>query len=426
MPGDDLPEIIEPGDIGQRALSVRSETQFLAHLVLARGDVLRGLDRQPGIVAVIGRVPVPEAPGADRGERRAAQMPVERSGDTALVGVHAQPGIDIGQPIVRVGTGRHIVCRRSQRGILPRCAAQAGADAQIDLGAAIPAKAGVIGHDAQLHAGRGREQQLAAQGLVVDAVLVCPGVHVVDHAITPRQQARKPIGQHAIDQRPGGHGLGLHQPALAHAHLLARPRGERGQARGDGDGAGRGVLAEQRALWPAQDFDPLHIAKVERRRRRPRMIDAIDIEPHAGFQPVVGLADRHHARSQAADGEGRVARVRRGIGQRRHQRGECLGVDRQRPIEPRAIDHAERGRHGLRRFGALARRHDDIARRAQGIRARGRNAGGIGRISLGRACQAKAGCQRQAAGHSPPPPAIDHVLHGMSCPCTDGLHGKPS
>ncbi len=39
--------------------------------------------------------------------------------------------------------------------------------------------------------------------------------------------------------------------------------------------------------------------EVERRRRRPRMIDLIDIEADARLQPVIGLADGDDAASEA-------------------------------------------------------------------------------------------------------------------------------
>ncbi len=60
---DHLAEEVEAADVFQRLAAVGGDAQFLAVLVLTRGNVLQQLDRQAGVVAVVGRVPVPPAPG---------------------------------------------------------------------------------------------------------------------------------------------------------------------------------------------------------------------------------------------------------------------------------------------------------------------------------------------------------------------------
>ena len=64
---DGLVEIIEPADIASGGCRWR-RSALLAVLVLTRGNVLDGLDRETGVVAIIGCIPVPIAPCADRGQ----------------------------------------------------------------------------------------------------------------------------------------------------------------------------------------------------------------------------------------------------------------------------------------------------------------------------------------------------------------------
>ncbi len=73
---DDLGEKIQSGDIIDGIGPVRGNAEFLAVLILTRGDVLQGLDNQARIVAIIGGVPIPVAPGADRRQSDSAKVPI--------------------------------------------------------------------------------------------------------------------------------------------------------------------------------------------------------------------------------------------------------------------------------------------------------------------------------------------------------------
>ncbi len=103
LAGDHLTEVVEAGHVFERLAAVGGDAQLLAVLVLARGDVLQQLDRQAGVVAVVGRVPVPPAPGADRGHRGLAQVPFAHALDPGVVGVGLERGVDVGQAVVGVG-----------------------------------------------------------------------------------------------------------------------------------------------------------------------------------------------------------------------------------------------------------------------------------------------------------------------------------
>ena len=126
------------------------------------------------------------------------------------------------------------------------------------------------------------------------------------------------------------------------------------------DGPGGGVLAKQRALRAAQHFDMFDIDKIERRRCWPRMINLVDIEADAGLQTIVGLTDADDTAAKAANGDGRVARIGRAIGQAGHQQAELPCVDRVTAFDQVAINNRNGCRHSLRIFKTAARGDQDF------------------------------------------------------------------
>ena len=118
---------------------------FLTELVLPPVDALDELDRQASEVAVVGSVPVPEAPCGDLRDRRRADVPVCRSRNVALAGCYAEGCVDISQPVKGICAWRHIACRCRQRRILPRGGPQAGADPQEHRHAAFAVDIGEVG-----------------------------------------------------------------------------------------------------------------------------------------------------------------------------------------------------------------------------------------------------------------------------------------
>ncbi len=185
-PDDLLAEAVETSDVAERPRAVRGEPHLLAILVLPRRDVLRRLDRQAGIVAVVLRIPVPEPPRADRCQRRETEVPVGDRADPAFVGVDAERPVDVGDPVVGIGAGGRIAELRGEparSAELTVGGAQRGAGAQIDLAAAIGLEVGEVGDEPHLDGVIGLEQQLPAHGLRAQRVGVATGAEIVDHAV---------------------------------------------------------------------------------------------------------------------------------------------------------------------------------------------------------------------------------------------------
>src|SRR5690606_17602542 len=114
----------------------------------------------------------------------------------------------------------------------------------------------------------------------------------------------------------------------------------------------RRVLAEQRALRAAQHFDALDVDEVDRRGRRTRVQNAVDVETHAGLDTVVGETVRL---TETADVDARVARVRRENLHGRHQVLQTRDVERTRVDERVAAQRGNGNGHVLCRFFATTR-----------------------------------------------------------------------
>jgi hypothetical protein len=109
--------------------SVRSDAEFLAVLDLARGNVLQELDVKTRIIAVVGGVPVPPAPGAHRGQRGKADIPIRDPRNPAFARVDAERGVDVGQSVIHIGAWGLVADPSRERGILLRGGLQRRADA---------------------------------------------------------------------------------------------------------------------------------------------------------------------------------------------------------------------------------------------------------------------------------------------------------
>ena len=168
-------------------------------------------------------------------------------------------------------------------------------------------------------------------------------------------------------------------------------------ARDDVHRAALRVAAEQSALRAAEHLDAFGIeeARVEADLR---LVHAIDEEADRRLETAV--------EADAADGQVLVVRGRARTAGRREVEvrdpavglrdvGDALGLER------RGVDHADRKRHVLERFGALAGRHDDLVQR---------DLGGVDRYRGGDC----AGQQYAADGGSDDPGSMMACLHG--CP----------
>ncbi len=120
-------------------------------------------------------------------------------------------------------------------------------------------------------------------------------------------------------------------------------------ARGDVDRAGRGVLAVQRALRAAQDFDLLDIEEVERRGGAASVINLVDVDADARLDAVVGEAEW---RAEAANVHAGVARITGIELHRRLQLRQPADVEGAGRFDRVRIQHRDRQRHVLHRLFA--------------------------------------------------------------------------
>ncbi len=99
--------------------------------------------------------------------------------------------------------------------------------------------------------------------------------------------------------------------------------------------AAHGVAAVERTLGTPEYFHALDIQKIRQHHDRPRDVDAVDIERHAGIGPR-----EHDAAADPPDGELRVIRVLRER-QRRREAGDLRGAARSHACQITARKHAD-------------------------------------------------------------------------------------
>nr|WP_235976592.1 hypothetical protein [Sandaracinobacteroides hominis] len=161
------------------------------------------------------------------------------------------------------------------------------------------------------------------------------------------------------DQRPRGGEAPFLAAIVAEAYFRPALRLEAGGAGGDVDGAGRGVLAIQRALRPAQHFHLLQIDQIELRLADAAVIDAVDEDADALLEAV---ARQCHVGAKAANVDVGVARVEREELQRGDQLRNLLQVDRAGLRQRVGRDDAEGNRHILRALFAATGSDKDVER----------------------------------------------------------------
>ena len=330
--------------------------ELLGVLVLLRGVLRQRGDRQPGEIAVVGRLPVPEPPRGDRGQRAGADVPLHPQPDAADDVARAEIGIDVGQAVKRVSAGGSIALCCGERGELAveRALGRAGADE--NGGAAFRVLAAVVARQQDVEIAARFPQQLPAKADVVLFVDVIPAGDVEQCALTAGPRQREPR-RHGIAERAGDRRLDLLEPEVAGRSLRPAFEIEGRLAAGDVDRARGGVLTIERALRPAQHLDLGDVEEVESRGGDPRIIDVVDEYPHALIEPVVGKPKR---RADPADRQRGVARVGRIVLQRRGQLLKATHVEAAGVVDVLAAHHRDSQRHLLRSFVAAARGDDDL------------------------------------------------------------------
>ena len=221
--GDGLVEPVEADDIAECGVAVGGEAEFLAPLVLAGGDALRQLDGQAGVVAVVGGVPVPEAPGGDRGEGGGAEVPIGGEGDAAFRRVDGEIGVDVDRG------GRRCSCSAGRRSGRRR-----GRDIGGRRGGGRCRRGGRLGCSSWSRSCSSRRrgggesavrrgpEQLGADGGVGEVVVVFAGDGVVEDAVAEGAERGEADGEFVGDQRPGDRGAGLDEIVAAVGEFAVR------------------------------------------------------------------------------------------------------------------------------------------------------------------------------------------------------------
>ena len=300
---------------------------------------------------------MPEPPSGDRSQRADAGIERSLQRHTANFVQRLQRRVEIGDPRKRIGAGRRVPSDFRKLGKLPVERALGLAKLHIDKPAAIGVLPVVIGRQRDFQRVGRLEQQLRAATDIVLPVDLRIGMRVQHIAVTIGRRHRQ-ADRNTVAQRPRYRALQLVEPFVTDRSLTARGEIECRLARGDIDRARRRVLAIQRALWPAQHFDPVDIEKVESRRSGARVVDIVDIDPDTRLDAVVGQAERC---AEPANVERRVARVLREKLQGRRQLLDPVDIERAGAVDMRAVEHRQRDRHRLRSFGTVARGDQDDA-----------------------------------------------------------------
>jgi len=118
-------------------------------------------------------------------------------------------------------------------------------------------------------------------------------------------------------------------------------------------------LPKSVALRTAQHLDAVEVDEIECRRRRPAVVDLVDVETDSGIEPVVRLGDRDDAAAESADCERGVARIRRRVIDAGYQQCDLGDIVAESLIDRCGVDHRQRDRHGLCLLLSQAGRHDD-------------------------------------------------------------------
>ena len=131
--------------------------------------------------------------------------------------------------------------------------------------AALLVRLGVIGDQADAEIRTGLNIKLAAQHITITVVAFDPGRRL-EIAVALAPGSRHTNAGNIIDQRNADPGLYVHEVVVAVGRVgEAFDLGQRRPLGGYAERTGRGIASEQRALRPAQDFQPLQIDQIAQR-----------------------------------------------------------------------------------------------------------------------------------------------------------------
>ena len=346
-------------------------------------------DRRGGEVEVAGVEVGPVAHRGDRGQGGAAQprrVPVDLRRPALVLHRLAGDVVAVGQATVGVRAGNDR--RATDQGVDDgRGRAAGGGDGR----AALLVAAGEVGDHADAQAVGRLEQQLSAQAVEVEVAVLAagaragPGLHVQE-TVAPALDAVE-AERRGFAERVVVAGRNAEQPVVAGGDLGFRALVVGRRPRHDVDQAGRGVLAEHRALRALEHLHPLDRAEVAEAHAVARTVDAIDHHAHRRFQAGV-VAHRAHA---AQAHRGLAFRGGAGDAHARDQLLHLLDVAHAGVLQQLLRQHGDADRHVLQGLLPLLRGDDQRIERGRAVACRRLR---DGRLSfLGLACRV-----RDAAG----------------------------
>jgi hypothetical protein len=364
----------DAGLVVDEAARLGAEAQFLAGLAVVIPEAARVAVHVERRALVVGCVEVVVLVGGDRGQVVSAQVPVQFRRGAIAAGdqrplIVVVDGIDAAaiQEIARIAVAallREPAPRQACGGVggerVDAAVGKARRRRRVDgaaVGGLAAARLGVQ-RDAGVEVRAGRQQELHAAG---HAVLVGVGdvrvVGVLDVAGALADADRGAVRQQVVDDRAAGRIAGQHRVQLAQRQRPRSIRRERRPAGGDVDHPDTGVLAQQRSLRAARDFDRIDIGEVVAGGQRViSIVDAIDDQADAGILRL-GLALLADAAYRQAGGA-LVALVPGHVGGALRQRLDVGGLQ---AIELLAGDDGDRQRHVLQALQPVAAAHRHFA-----------------------------------------------------------------
>ena len=196
----------------------------------------------------------------------------------------------------------------------------------------------------------------AARQYVLVVIFVAGGA-ILAKAVARQARDRCADAEQFVDRiGSGGDSIHLAEGADGAAQVEHRAIG---QAAGDiFDRAANRVAAVERALWPAQHFDPFDVINVEHRSLGAVEIDVVEVQADALFKPGdrILLADAANE-----GGQGRVGSARGFDGDVWRGIADVGDVDRALALERGTGEYRDRDRDVLERFLAAPGGDDDFA-----------------------------------------------------------------
>ena len=218
-----LIEAEEAEDAAHAIGQIARPTNLLRDLLMLRRCLRQRADGQAEVIAVVRRIPVPEAPGRRRRELARADVDVDVRGKAAhlVAGLPGRIGVD--EAIERVAARRLVAEIGDDRLELPVLRALRRDRAREDLRVALRLLVRVVEHERDVHILVRRDEQLRAHAEVVEVVDLLLRRDVVEQAVALRARQRDAAGD-LVAERTGDRALRLDEVVLTVARARNRTR----------------------------------------------------------------------------------------------------------------------------------------------------------------------------------------------------------